>query len=108
MAFVRKKRVKGRDYYQLVESRRVDGSPRQRVLVHLGRYATVDEALEGLPGEIERARRYAEVLRKPSRRQPWRGVSARDLEGAGSVERRAAALEDRLNELRRLREGGAA
>lgn len=45
--FVRKKSGKGRDYYQLVEGYRVEGKVRQRVLLHLGQYATVDEALAG-------------------------------------------------------------
>jgi hypothetical protein len=38
MAFVRKKRVGPYEYYQLVENRWMEGQPRQRVLVHLGRY----------------------------------------------------------------------
>ncbi len=57
MAFVRRKRVGGGEYYQLVESRRVDGKPRQKVLVHLGRYPTVDDALRRWPREIGRLRR---------------------------------------------------
>ncbi len=108
MSYVRKKRVGGREYHQLVESHRVNGQPRQKVLVHLGRYATVEEALVGLPREIENARRYAELLRRPSLRQPWRGVSPSSLEHAESVERRADSLEARLRELRRLHGGGAA
>jgi len=42
------------DYYQLVESYRPEGvkTPRQRFVMHLGRYATVDDALHGLPKEI--------------------------------------------------------
>jgi len=38
LAFVRIKRVDGKEYYQLVESRRVDGKPRQKVLLHLGQH----------------------------------------------------------------------
>ncbi len=53
MAYVRKKRAaRGTDYYQLVESRRVDGKPRQRVLMHLGRNATVEQALKWWPKDI--------------------------------------------------------
>lgn len=52
-AFVRKKRSRGGEYYQLVESYRVEGKPRQRVLVHLGSYPTVDDALREWPKEIE-------------------------------------------------------
>ena len=57
MAFVRIKRVDGGEYYQLVESRRVDGKPRQKVLVHLGHHKTVDEALKRWPREVGRLRR---------------------------------------------------
>ncbi len=57
--FVRKKKHHhgGSDYYQLVESRRVDGQPRQKVVMHLGSYATVDEALKGWPRDISSHRR---------------------------------------------------
>jgi len=57
LAFVRIKRVDGGEYHQLVESRRVDGKPRQKVLVHLGHYQTVDEALRRWPREVGRLRR---------------------------------------------------
>jgi hypothetical protein len=46
MTFVRKKRVGGYEYYQFVESRWVEGKPHQRVLVRLGRYPTVEDALK--------------------------------------------------------------
>lgn len=60
MAFVRKKsKAGGSKYHQLVESRRVDGRPRQKVLVHLGAHATVDDALKRWPTEIKRLRRSA-------------------------------------------------
>jgi hypothetical protein len=64
MAFVRTKRVRGREYHQLVESRRVDGEPRQTVLVHLGQHSTADAALEAWPREIRRLRRLAVRQRK--------------------------------------------
>ncbi len=61
MAYVRKKSFKRGEatveYYQLVESRRVDGKPRQRVLAHLGQYSSVDAALEELPHEIDYLRK---------------------------------------------------
>ncbi len=47
----------GNAFYQLVESRRVGGLPRQRVVMHLGSHATVDEAIEGWPREITGLRR---------------------------------------------------
>jgi hypothetical protein len=57
--FIRKKKHHnlGSDYYQLVESRRVDGQPRQKVVMHLGGHATVDDALREWPREVGRLRR---------------------------------------------------
>jgi hypothetical protein len=60
MAYVRRKAIlpepegslSRRHYYQLVESRRVDGKPRQKVLLHLGEFPSVAAALEGLPKKI--------------------------------------------------------
>ena len=83
MAFVRTKRIDGREYYQLVESRRVDGKPRQKVLMHLGQHATVDEALKRWPREIGGLRR------------------------RGNDEA-ADALKEKLDRLRKLRKGGVA
>ena len=37
MAFVRRKRLKGHDYYYLVESRRQNGKVKTRTLKYLGR-----------------------------------------------------------------------
>jgi hypothetical protein len=57
LAYVRIKRVAGGEYYQVVQARRVDGKPRQRVLLHLGHHPTVDHALNAWPHEIGRLRR---------------------------------------------------
>jgi hypothetical protein len=59
MAFVRRKRVGPYEYHQVVENRWIDGKPRQRVLLHLGRYTSVEAALEGWPKEVEGLRRFA-------------------------------------------------
>jgi hypothetical protein len=59
VAFVRRKRVGTYEYNQLVENRWVDGKPRQRVLLHLGCYTSVETALEGWPKEVEGLRRFA-------------------------------------------------
>jgi len=58
--FVRSKKVKDGEYYQLVENYRPKGgsTPRQRVLLHLGHYDTARSALEGWSREIQRLRRY--------------------------------------------------
>src|SRR5215207_1039864 len=54
MAFVRRKRVGPYEYHQLVENQWIDGKPRQRVLLHLGRYTSVEAALEGWPSAAQR------------------------------------------------------
>ena len=83
LAFVRIKRIDGGEYYQLVESRRIEGKPRQKVLVHLGHYPTVDEALKAWPREVGRLRR-------------------------DGYEKAADALEEKLDRLRALRSEGKA
>jgi uncharacterized tellurite resistance protein B-like protein len=44
-------------YYYLVESYRENGKVHQRTLAYLGEYPTVEEALAGLPKEIEEWRK---------------------------------------------------
>jgi hypothetical protein len=83
LAFVRIKRIDGREYYQLVESRRVDGKPRQKVLMHLGDHATVDDALKRWPREVG-------------------GLRRRGNDDA------AYRLKEKLDRLRDLRKSGAA
>ena len=83
LAFVRIKKVDGGKYYQLVESRRVDGKPRQKVLLHLGQHATVDEALKRWPRKVGGLRR-----------------SGHDYG--------ADALKEKLDRLRDLRKSGVA
>jgi hypothetical protein len=93
LAYVRKNRVGGNEYYQLVETQRVEGKRCQKMLVHLGRYPSVDEALKKWPMRIKLARRA--LSRYPKKLQPRR-------------ERRIDAEEERLATLRRLREQGVA
>jgi hypothetical protein len=93
VAYVRKKRVGEREYYQVVEGHREDGKVKQRVLAHLGRYPTVREALEHLPESIARRRRT--LSRYPKKIQP-------------GMERRIAQDERRLANFRRLHERGVA
>jgi hypothetical protein len=103
--FVRKKVVKGRDYYQLVESRRVDGQPRQKVLLHLGQYETVEAALKGWSKDIKRLRRRARRERQrlrhdvSERREPF-PFERHMLKKAESAEQQAAKLADKLERLR--------
>jgi hypothetical protein len=93
VAYIRKKKVDGREYYQVVEGYREDGKVKQRVLAHLGRHATIDEALEHLPSSIERRRRV--LPRYPKKMQP-------------GMERRIVQDERRLATFQRLREQGIA
>ena len=110
MAYVRKKEIKGGVYHQLVESRRIEGEPRQKVLVHLGKHPTVDDALEAWPGEIERLRRLARERRdgvpKDRERTPKKALAI--LKRADSADKRADALETNVKKLRDLRKRGLA
>ncbi len=109
VAYVRKKRVRHYEYYQVVESRRVDGEPRQKVLVHLGGHPTVDEALNKWPREIQRLRRHAQKDREMVPRGSETRPIYRDmLKRAASWETRADDLESNLKKLRELRKEGVA
>ena len=104
MAYVRRKRVGGREYYQLVESRRVEGKPRQKVLVHLGMHPTVDEALREWPKEIRSLRDRAAKEREAGKTWPENSRIRRDIiKRVQSTEKRADDLEASLEKLRELR-----
>jgi chromosome segregation ATPase len=45
-------------YYYLVENYREKGRVRQRTLAYLGKYASVEESLTGLPADIEKHQRF--------------------------------------------------
>jgi hypothetical protein len=47
MSFVRRKKMHGKHYYQLVRNYREGGRHRQQVLCHLGIYDSVEGAIEG-------------------------------------------------------------
>ena len=113
MAYVRKKRLKSGEYYQLVQSRRVNGNPRQRVLLHLGRHPTVDAALKEWPREIKRLRRLADKKRRDvqafrapvdsDKQPPW----YRDLlKQAANLSKQAEDLEAKHSRLREFRDQG--
>jgi hypothetical protein len=48
MAYIRKKRIKGHDYYYLVESYRLDGKVKTRLLKYLGTNPTVPPEVQAL------------------------------------------------------------
>src|SRR5918911_2244091 len=111
MAFVRKKRVGTYEYYQLVESRWIEGKPRQKVLLHLGRYPTVEAALEGWPKEIEGLRRFARQWRNKAERPTHPdGSSGRTGEGILQRAQKAESLANdvaaKLKKLHDLRDQG--
>jgi hypothetical protein len=111
MVFVRKKRVGPYEYYQLVESRWTNGQPRQRVLVHLGRYSTAEAALQQWPGAVKRLRRFAQNWRQKANRLSKDPSSSKAraqaiLETAQKADRRANALAVNLKKLHDLRNQG--
>jgi len=111
MAFVRKKRVGRYEYHQLVENHWVDGKPRQKVLLHFGRYPTVKAALEGWPKEIEGLRRFARKHRQRTERLSRdRSSEEKTVESTSQRARKAETLADeiagKLKKLQVLEEQG--
>src|SRR5215208_6425970 len=107
MAYVRKKRTGsfGNYYYQLVESRRVDGQPRQKVLLHLGEHHTVDAALKKWPRKIKKLLGEAARLRDgvPAGFEEAWGMKTfykDNMKRAASLENQAHHLEDKRARLR--------
>jgi hypothetical protein len=104
VAYVRRKRVGGRQYYQLVESCRIEGKPRQKVLVHLGVHPTVGEALREWPKEIRSLRDRAAKEREAGKTWPENSRIRREiLKRVQNMEKRAEDLETNLEKLRALR-----
>ena len=110
MAFVRRKRVGPYEYYQLVENRWMDGNPRQRVLLHLGRYTTVEAALEGWPKGVEGLRRFASQRRdRANQLEKERSSESRvetTLKRAQKAENLADDIAAKLKRLQDLRDQG--
>ncbi len=111
MAFVRRKKVGPYEYHQLVENQWIDGKPRQRVLLHLGRYASVETALEGWPKEIEGLRRFAsqrwdnaDRLKKEER--SFERTLENLIERAQKAEKLAEEIAAKLKKLHDLKDQG--
>ena len=111
MAFVRRKRVGPYEYYQLVENQWIDGKPRQRVLLHLGRYPSVETALEGWPKEVQGLRRFAsqqwdkaDRLKKEER--SFERTLETFIERARKAEKLADEIAAKLKKLRDLKAQG--
>ncbi len=94
-------------YYQLVESRRVDGKPRQKVLLHLGQHPTVEAALKAWPREAKSLRRDADRKREIVPAGAEVEAFYRDLlKGADALDGRADDLERKLERLREFKARG--
>jgi hypothetical protein len=111
VAFVRRKRVGPYEYHQLVENRWIGGKPRQRVLLHLGRYISVEAALEGWPKEVQGLRHFvsqqfdkADRLKKEERSFERRLESL--LERARKAEKLADEIAAKLKALHDLKDQG--
>ncbi len=121
MAFVRSKIVAGHQYYQLVENYRQDGKHRQRVLAHLGKHATLGEAIDDAAARVDLMKKAARedrvrahrVLEGYARRHPEKlDQDGRPpcsharywgcLKRADEALREAARLEERYRMLRKL------
>jgi DNA repair exonuclease SbcCD nuclease subunit len=110
LAFYRTKRVRGKEYRQLVENYRDEsGKHKQRVLAHLGRYETVEEAAEYFEGfaatscksaEEHRAKAQEHAERKARRVQFWK-------ERLQELESEEDAPEQRTERLRSVIEGAS-
>lgn len=101
------------EYYQLVESRLVDGKPRQSVLLHLGRYPSVEVALESWPREVQGLRRFADQqwdkadrLKKEER--SFERTLETLLERARKAEELADGIVAKLEKLQELKDEGKA
>ncbi len=95
MAFVRKKKMRGKEYLQAVENRREGGKVRQRVLLHIGRaddYPTLEIAAGSWDANTQRKdgrRTFAYAPETARKAATLRGLFELD-EAAVSAERREA------------------
>jgi hypothetical protein len=71
MAFVRRKTVKGRVYYQLVECLWVDGKPRQKLICYLGSHTTVAAAYKYWQKESKKPGRKTQAAKMLKKLKPF-------------------------------------
>ncbi len=57
-------RVKSGGYGQVIETYREDGKVKHRVILYIGHYMTIDEALKRMPRDVSYRRRQATTLEK--------------------------------------------
>ncbi len=89
--FARVKQSRNGEYLQVVESYREGAKVRQRVVLYVGHYGSVEDALERMPKDLRYLRGRATRAEKPPSRQ-----------GADALRRGADALAERLGVLRGL------
>ena len=114
MPYVRETTVKGHDYYQLVEGRRVNGKVKQKVLKHLGRFNGIEEARAAagvVPNYIERLEELGAVREWSDRahrrllaeratlKRRWYELADEESEAAKEIERRIEDIEDKMVEV---------
>jgi len=110
--FARAKTSRGMEYLQIVENYRErgpGGRVRQRLVMYVGHYDSLDEALRFMPRELTQARRRATMAEKRATgiaRAPLVGLNARWTEEAEAEARalrgEANRLAEKLDALRRL------
>jgi hypothetical protein len=88
IVFARVKESRQQEYLQIVENYREAGKVKQRLVLYVGRYDSIDEALQRMPKHRRRLRARA-----------TRAVSDSTAEG---LRHEADALDERLRVLRRL------
>ena len=94
--FARVKKSRREDYLQIVESYRDSGKVRQRVVLYIGHYTSVGDALELIPKELRYLRRRANEAEKHA------ATSGLDPKEAELARRRVDDLAAKLDALRRL------
>lgn len=92
--FVRQKVVNGRNYYAVVENRRVSGKIRQRQIASLGRHSTVTEALEAKRSKVQYWRDHIEFVGRKWGMRKGRSTAKRYRAKIEKYERQIYILED--------------
>ena len=87
--FARVKQSRNGEYLQIVESYRDEGRVRQRMVLYVGHYESIDHALMTMAREVPRARRRA----TEAERIPWKEGKPETVRLREQAESLAAKLE---------------
>jgi len=93
--FTRMKQSRNGEYLQIVENYRDGERVRQRMVVYVGHYDSIDHALQLMAGELPRARRRATVA---ERNAYWQST----IDRARALREEADQLASKLEELKRF------